>query len=99
MLISIYFLSSRPFIGYSSMLQKFCSILFNLLLTTIAILLCLFFLFFVVSNNFLKSPAHNENVRLRLALAFPTGIPIAVANYAIDMPPLVADKTIKVLSK
>ena len=41
----------------------------------------------------------NENARLRLALAIPTGVPITVANDAIETLPLVADKTIKNLSK
>ena len=40
-----------------------------------------------------------ENARLRLALAIPTGAPITFANYSIEMLPLVADKTIKDLSK
>ena len=43
----------------------------------------------------LLSPVDNENARLRLALAIPTGISITVANDAIEMLPLVADKTIK----
>ena len=63
------------------------------------ILLCFFFLFLVAFNNFFTSPVHNENVRLRLALAIPIGTPITVANDAIEMPPLVTHKTIKGLSK
>ena len=59
----------------------------------------LFFLSLVIFNNFFTSPVDNENVRLRLALAIPTGVPITVANDAIEMLPLVADKTIKDLSK
>ena len=58
----------------------------------------LFFLF-LVSNNFFTSPVDNENVRLRFTLAIPTGVPITVANDAIEMLQLVADKTIKDLSK
>ena len=45
------------------------------------------------------SPVDNEIVRLRLALAIPTGVPITVAIDAIEMLPLVANKTIKDLSK
>ena len=45
------------------------------------------------------SPVDNENVRLRLAFTIPTRVPITVANYAIEILPLVADKTIKNLSK
>ena len=36
---------------------------------------------------------------IRLGLAIPTGVPITVAKDAIEMLPLVADKTIKNLSK
>ena len=57
------------------------------------------FFFLVSFNNFFASPVHNENVRLRLALAIPIGVTITVANDAIEMLPLVADKTIKDLSK
>ena len=45
---------------------------------------------------FLTIPVDNENVRLTLALAIPIGVPITVANDAIEILPLVADKTIKV---
>ena len=73
--------------------------LFNLILANIPILLCFFFLFLVVFTNFLTSPVDNENARIRLALAIPTGVSIIIANHAIEMLPLVADKTIKDLSK
>ena len=52
-----------------------------------------FFLSRVVSNSFFTSPVDNENVRLRLALAIPAGVPITVANDGIETVPLVADKT------
>ena len=67
----------------------------------------LFFLFLVVFNNLFTSPVDNENVRVRLALAIPmlalalyyylkiSSVPITVVNDAIEMLPLVADKTIK----
>ena len=48
---------------------------------------------------FFTSPVHNENVRLRLVLAIPIGIPITVAKDAIETLPLVTEKTIKDLSK
>ena len=54
--------------------------------------MCFFFLFLVVFNNFFTSPVDNKNVRLRLALAIPIGVPI------IEMLPLLQDKTIKDLS-
>ena len=44
-------------------------------------------------------PVDIENGRLKLALAIPTGAPITVVNDPIKMLPLVADKTIKDLSK
>ena len=71
----------------------------TMLLASITILLCFFFLFRVAFNNFFTSPVHNENVRLRFALAIPTGIPMTVANDALETLPLVTDKTIKDLSK
>ena len=58
-------------------------------------MLCYFFLFLVVFNNFFTSPVDNENVKLRLALAIPTGISITVANDAIEMLPFVADEKFK----
>ena len=44
-------------------------------------------------------PVEIEIARLKLALTILTGAPITVANEAIEMLPLVADKTIKDLSK
>ena len=73
------------------------SILFNLLLANIIMLF--FFLLLVVLNNFCTSPVDNKNVRLKLAFAINTGVPITVANDAIEMLPIVADKTVKDLSK
>ena len=73
--------------------------LFNLLLANITILLCFFFLFRVVVNNFFTIPVEIENLKPKLTLAIPTGAPIIVANYAIKMLTVVADKAIKYLSK
>ena len=50
------------------------------------------FLFGVVFNK-------TKNAALKLALAILVGYPVTVANDAIEMLPLVADKTIKDLSK
>ena len=44
-------------------------------------------------------PVVKENTRLKLALDIPTGTPILLVKEIVDIPPLVADKTIKVLSK
>ena len=73
--------------------------LFNLLLASIAILLCFFFLFLIVCKNSFTNPVVIENSRLKLALIIPTGTPITVANDAIEMLPVATDKTIYDLSK
>ena len=44
-------------------------------------------------------PGNIETARLKLALAIPTGVPVTRANDAIEMLPLVKNKTIKDLSK
>ena len=73
--------------------------LFNLFLANATILLYFFFLFLVVFNSSLTILVKIENARLKLALTIPTGAPITVANDAIEMLPVVADKTINDLSK
>ena len=81
------------------MLQIFyflCS--FNVLPAGIAILLYFLFLHLVVFNSFFPIPVKIENARLKLALAIPTGAPITVANDAIEMLPVVTDKTINDIS-
>ena len=72
--------------------------LFDILLDSITILFCFFFLFLVVFS-FLIIPAEIENARLKLALTIPTGAPIAVENDEIEMLPLIRDKKINDLSK
>ena len=67
------------------------SILFNLLLGDITILLCFFFLFLVICNNFLLIPVVKEK-KLKLAFNVSTGAPITVVKEIIDAPTLVADK-------
>ena len=71
--------------------------LLSLLLANIRIL-CFFFLFLVIFNNFLTIPVVIEKIKVKLALAIPTGAPIILVNEIIDTPPLVALKTIKTLS-
>ena len=73
------------------------SMLLSLLLANIRILPC-FFIFFLVINNFLVIPVVREKNKVRLALAIPTGAPIILVNEIIDTPPVVALKTIKILS-
>ena len=53
----------------------------------------------LISFYFFTIPVDIENARLKLALAIPAGAPITVANDAIEMLPLFADKTIKDLPK
>ena len=72
--------------------------LLSLLLANIRILSCFFFFFLVIFNNFLIIPVVKEKIKVRLALAIPTGAPIIPVNEIIDTPPVVALKTIKILS-
>ena len=72
--------------------------LLNFLLASITILLYFFFLFLVVFNNFLMIPVIKENKRLKLTLAIHTGVPTMLEKEMTDIPPLLADKTIKILS-
>ena len=44
-------------------------------------------------------PVETKNARLKLALVIPTGAPMTVANDAIEMLPVVTNKTINDLSK
>ena len=48
---------------------------------------------------FLKILVQIENERLKLALTISTGAPMTVANDAIEIRPVVTDKTINDLSK
>ena len=73
--------------------------LFNLLLASITILLCFFFLFLIVITNFFTNPDVIENVRPQLAPIIPAGAPKTVANDAIEMLPDNIDKTFHDLSK
>ena len=52
----------------------------------------------MVFKTFFIIPVVKENARVKLALAIPAGVPVMLAKEIIDTPPLVADKTIKVLS-
>ena len=72
--------------------------LLSLLLANIRILSCFFFLLLVIFSNFLNIPVVREKIRVKLALAIPTGAPTILVNKIIDTPPVVALKTIKILS-
>ena len=49
-------------------------------------------------SNFFTTPVVREKIRVKLALAIPTGAPTTLVNEQIDTPPVVALKTIKILS-
>ena len=103
---SQYFFASLIIISKSSWLISLSisaldilfSMLFNLLLASITILLCFFFLFLVFKNLF-TNPDVIENVKPQLAPIIPAGAPIAVANDAIEMMSDNIDKTFNDLSK
>ena len=57
-----------------------------------------FFFFLVVLNNFLVIPDVREKIKVKLAIAIPTGAPTILVNEKINNPPVVALKTIKILS-
>ena len=72
--------------------------LLSLFLANIRISSCFFFLFHVIFNNSLTIPVVKEKIKVRLALAIPTGAPIILLNEIIDTPLLVALKTTTILS-
>ena len=74
------------------------SMLSSLFLANIRILSCFFFFFLVILSNFLVIPDIREKVKVKLALAIPTGAPTTLADEMIQTPLLVALKTIKILS-
>ena len=74
------------------------SMLLSLFLAKIRILSCFFFLFLVMFTNFLTNPAVKEKIKVKVALAIPTGDPIILVSEIIDTPLLLALKTIKILS-
>ena len=58
----------------------------------------LFLFFLVIFSNFLVIPVVREKNKVKLALAVPTGAPAILVNEQMDTPPIVALKTIKILS-
>ena len=59
----------------------------------------LFILISCCFQKFFTIPVDTENPRQKLSLSIPTGAQITAENDTMDMPPLVADKTNKYLSK
>ena len=58
----------------------------------------LFLLVSCLLNNFLTIPVVREKIKVKLALAIPTGAPTTLVNEMIDTPPVVALKTINILA-
>ena len=56
------------------------------------------FFFLVIFNIFLTIAVIREKIKVKLALAIPTGAPKILVNEIIDTPPVVALRTIKNLS-
>lgn len=69
--------------------------LFNVFLASIAIILCILFLFRVVFNSFCMILVVKGNTELKFTLAIPTGGTIRLAKEAIVTPPLVSGKKVK----
>ena len=75
------------------------SMLFSLLLANRRILSCFFFLFLVMLRNFLIISIVRDKIRVKLAPAIPAGAPTTHKKKKKKKnPPLVALKTIKILS-
>ena len=74
------------------------SMLLSLILANIRILSCFSFLFLVLLNNFFIIPVAKENTVVNPALAIPTGAPTTVVWETIQTPPVVAERTVKILS-
>ena len=58
----------------------------------------LFLFFLVIFNNFLVVPVDREKMKVKVALAIPTGAPTILVNEEIDTLPVVALETINILS-
>ena len=54
-----------------------------------------FLFFLVIFNNFITISVVREKIKVKLALAIPTGVPIILVNEQIDTPPVAALKIIK----
>ena len=73
------------------------SMLFSLLLANIRTLSCFFFLFLVMLSNFLIIPVVREKIKVKLALAIPTGAPTTLADEMIQTLLLAALNTINLV--
>ena len=57
-----------------------------------------YFLFLPIFDSFFIVPVVRENIKGKLALAIPAATPITLVKEIILIPPLISDKTLKVLS-
>ena len=71
------------------------SMLLSLLLANVRILSYFFFSFLVMLSKFLIIPVVKEKIKVKLAVAIPTGAPTMLVKEIIDFPPVVALKIIK----
>ena len=58
----------------------------------------LFFFFLVIFNKFFIVPLVRQKIKVKFALPIPASAPTIVINEIIDTPPVVALKTVKILS-
>ena len=72
--------------------------LFNFFLARARILSCFFFLFLVIPSNFFIISVVEEKIKAKLAPAIPARAPVTLTEEIAQTPPLVAYKTIKILS-
>ena len=71
-----------------SALDTMVSMLLSLLLANIRFLSCFFILFLVMVSNVLIIPVVREKIKVKIALATPTGAPTTLVNEMIDTPPV-----------
>ena len=72
--------------------------LLSLLLAKIRILSCFFFFSLLWLVIFFTIPVVREKIKVKLALAIPTGALTTLVKEMIDTPPLAVPKAIKTLS-
>ena len=72
--------------------------LLSLLLASVRILPCFFFLLLVMLSVFLIISVVKEKNKVKLSHAIPTGAPTTLTEEIMQTPPFVALKTIKTLS-
>ena len=74
------------------------SMLFSLLLANIRILSGFFFLLLAMLSNFFIIPVVREKTKVKHGSVIPIGAPTRLIDVKIQTPPLLAERTIKILS-